>query len=43
MGDILPGVVARVLTTENEKSHGLVRPMEEYLFLIGRLFSHVFL
>ena len=43
MGAILPGVVPRVLNTENEKSHGLVGPMEEYLFLIGRLLSHVFL
>ena len=41
MGAILPGVVLRVLTTKNEKSHGLVGPMEEYLFLIGRLLSHV--
>ena len=43
MGDILPVVVSRVLTTENDKSHQLVGPMEEYFFLIARLLSHVFL
>ena len=43
MGAIFPGVVPRVLTTQNEKSHGLVEPMEEYIFLIGRLLSHVFI